>query len=94
MRLEIIPGENKQPTRGIFEFIGKQINLHHENCKYFASLFGMLGVRVTDFIYSPTDYYCRMDLLETKLLFKKELVKNKRLKLLKEQFPELEQKKY
>lgn len=84
MRLEIIPGENKQPTRGVLEFIGKQRNLHFENCKYFAAIFGMLGSRVTDFIYSPVDYYCRMDLIETELLYKKELVKKERIKLLKE----------
>jgi len=84
MRLEIIPSENQQPTRGVLEFIGKQRNLHFENCKYFAAIFGMLGSRVTDFIYSPVDYYCRMDLIETDLLHKKELVKKERIKLLKE----------
>ncbi len=83
MRLEIFPGKNKQPTRGVLEFIGKQRNLHYENCKYFAAIFGMLGVRLTDFIYSPVDFYCRLDLIETDLLFKKELVKKERLKLLK-----------
>jgi hypothetical protein len=44
----------------------------------------MLGIRLTDFIYSPRDYYCRLDLIETDLLFKKELIKKERLKLLKE----------
>ncbi len=44
----------------------------------------MLGIKITDIIYSPIEYYCRMDLLETDLLFKKELVKKERLKLLKE----------
>ena len=84
MRLEIIPGESNQPTRGVLEFIGKQRNLHYENCKFFAAIFGMLGIRVTDFIYSSVGYYCRLDLVETDLLFKKELVKKERLKLLKE----------
>ncbi len=84
MRLDIILGENNQPIRGILEFIGKQRNLHFENCKYFAAIFGMLGARVIDFIYSPVDYYCRFDLVETELLFKKELVKKERQKLLKE----------
>ena len=84
MRLDIIPGESKQPTRAVLEFIGKQRNLHYENCKFFAAIFGMLGIRVTDFIYSAAGYYCRLDLIETELLFKKELVKKDRLKLLKE----------
>jgi len=84
MSLEIILGENKHPTRGVLEFIGKQKNLHFENCKYFAAIFGMLGIRITDFIYEPDNYYCRLDLIETELLFKKELIKKERIKLLKE----------
>ena len=72
MRLELFPGKNKQPARGILEFIGKFKNLHFENCKFFAAVFGILGARLTDFFYSPTDYYCRLDLIETDLLFKKE----------------------
>jgi hypothetical protein len=84
MRLEILLGEGDQPTRGVLEFIGKQRNLHYENCKFFAAIFGMLGIRVTDFTYSSQDYYCRLDVIETELLFKKELVKKERLKLLKE----------
>ncbi|MFX1302746.1 MAG: hypothetical protein ACFFC1_09350 [Promethearchaeota archaeon] len=83
-RLEIIPDENYGPARGVLEFIGMHRNLHYENCKFFAAVLGMLGVKVTDFIYSPTDYYCRLDLLETDLLFKKELAKKERLKILKE----------
>lgn len=83
-RLEIIPDENNGPARGVLEFIGTHRNLHYENCKFFAAVLGMLGIKVTDFIYSPTDYYGRLDLLETELLFKKELAKKERLKLLKE----------
>ena len=83
-RLEIIPDEDNGPARGVLEFIGTHRNLHYENCKFFAAIFGMLGVKLTDFIYSPTDYYGRLDLLETDLLFKKELAKKERLKLLKE----------
>ena len=84
MRLEIFPGKDKQPGKGSLEFIGKFKNLHFENCKFFAAVFGILGVKVTDFIYSQEDYYCRLELLETELLFKKELAKKERLKLLKE----------
>ena len=84
MRLEVTPGEKNQSIQGVLEFIGKQRNLHFENIKYFAAIFGMLGARITEFIYSPTDYYCRLDLVETELLFKKELAKKERIKLLKE----------
>ncbi|MFX1390785.1 MAG: hypothetical protein ACFE9Z_12035 [Promethearchaeota archaeon] len=84
MRLELYPSESKEPARGTLEFIGKFKNLHFENCKFFAAVFGVIGARVTDFIYSPADYYCRLELIETDLLFKKELAKKERLKLIQE----------
>ncbi|MFX1457349.1 MAG: hypothetical protein ACFFDB_18440 [Promethearchaeota archaeon] len=85
MKLELFLSKNKEPARGILEVIGKYKNLHFENCKFFAAIFGILGVRVTDFIYSPDEYYCRLELLETDLLFNRtELVMNERLKLIEE----------
>ncbi|MFW9894545.1 MAG: hypothetical protein ACFFD7_01930 [Candidatus Thorarchaeota archaeon] len=85
MKLELFLSKNKEPAKGILEVIGKYKNLHFENCKFFAAIFGILGVRVTDFIYSPDEYYCRLELLETDLLFNRtELAKNERLKLIKE----------
>ena len=83
MRLEIFPGKDRELTRATLEFVGKYKNLHFENSKFFAAVFGILGVRVTDFIYSPDEYYCRLDLLETNLLFNREdLAKKERLKLI------------
>ncbi|MFW9821793.1 MAG: hypothetical protein ACFFE4_02595 [Candidatus Thorarchaeota archaeon] len=85
MRLELFQSKKKEPARGVLEFIGKYKNLHFENCKFFAAVFGILGVRVTDFIYSPDEYYCRLELLETDLLFNRtDLAKNERLKLIEE----------
>ena len=84
MRLELSSGKAKDPVRGTLEFIGKYKNLHFENCKFFAAVFGILGARVTDFIYSSDDYYCRLELLETDLMFNENLAKKKRLKLLEE----------
>jgi hypothetical protein len=85
MRLELTLGKNDEPTRGTLEFIGKYKNLHFENCKFFAAVFGILGGRVIDFIYSPDDYYCRMEILETDLMFNREdLAKKERLKLIEE----------
>lgn len=83
-RLEITPDEKKGPARGVLEFIGTHRNLHFENCKFMAAIFGMLGVKVTDFIYSQEDYYGRLDLIETDLLFGRELAKRERVKLIKE----------
>jgi len=85
MRLELSTGKNNTPTRGTLEFIGKYRNLHFENCKFFAAILAILGVRITDFIYSPDDYYCRFELIETDLLFnKEELARKERLKLIEE----------
>ncbi|KKK46198.1 hypothetical protein LCGC14_0544090 [marine sediment metagenome] len=85
MRLELTPSKKREPTKGTLEFIGKYRNLHFENCKFFAAVFGILGARVTDIIYSPDDYYCRLELLETDLMFNREnLAKKERLKLLEE----------
>ncbi|MFW9879905.1 MAG: hypothetical protein ACFFG0_43075 [Candidatus Thorarchaeota archaeon] len=82
--MELIVDENNGPARGVLEFIGTNRNLHYENCKFFAGILGFLGVRVTDFIYSPEDYYGRLDLIETDLLFRKDLAKKERLSLLED----------
>jgi len=81
--LELSLGKNREPAKGTFEFFAKYENIHFENCKFFAAVFGMLGVRVLDFIYSPNDYYCRMELIETNLLFEK--VEQEREKLPKKE---------
>lgn len=82
LTLEIFTNENEKYAKGIFVFVGKQRNLHFENCKFFAAIFGILGVRVTEFTYSSKDYYCRFDLIETDLLFREDLAKKERIKLL------------
>jgi hypothetical protein len=84
MTLEILTYKNEKYAKGIFVFVGKQRNLHFENCKFFAAMFGILGVRVTDFMYSSKDFYCRFDLVETDLLFREDLAKKERIKLLNE----------
>ena len=84
MKIELILDKDGGYAKGIFEFIGRYKNLHFENIKFVAAIFGVLGVKVTDFIYSSNNYYCRLDLLATDLLFRKELAKNERLKLLEE----------
>ena len=71
-RLELSIGKNNEPVRGTLEFVAKYKNIHFINCKFFAAVFGILGIRVTDFIYSPDDYYCRMEFIETDLLFNRD----------------------
>jgi len=84
MRLELYPGKNNEPGGGTLEFIGKYKNLHFENSKFFAAVFGILGARITDFFYSPDDLYCRIEVLETNLVHNDDLAKKERLKLIEE----------
>jgi len=84
MSLEIFPDEKRNLATATLEFIGKQRNLHFENCKFFAAVFGILGVKITDFIYSEKDFYCRIDFIETDLLFREGLDRKERVELLKE----------
>lgn len=84
LRLEIFPDKKQNVATATLESTGKQRNLHFENCKFFAAVFGILGVKITDFIYSPKDFYCRLDFIETDLLFRKDLARKERMELIKE----------
>lgn len=84
LKLEVFPERDKGFGKGYLEFIGKQRNLHFENCKFFAGICGLLGLKVTDFHYSSKDFYGRLDLIETSLAFREELAKKERIKLLQE----------
>jgi hypothetical protein len=84
MRLEIFPDKRQNLARATMEFVGKQRNLHYENCKFFAAVFGILGVKITDFIYNSKDMYCRIDFIETDLLFRKDLARKERMALILE----------
>ena len=84
IKVELSLDKNGRFASGIFEFIGRYKNIHFENIKFMAAILGIFGIRVVDFTYSSDDYYCRLDILTTHLLFNKELAKKERLKLLEE----------
>jgi hypothetical protein len=84
LKLEVLPNRKEKYAKGYLEFIGKQRNLHFENCKFFAGVCGMLGAKVTDFHYSSKDFYGRLDLIGTPLAFREELAKKERIKLIQE----------
>jgi len=75
--------DSKYPSV-IFEYSAEKgyKNLHFENCKFNAAGFGLLGAKLTDFIYSDEDIYARYDLNLTELFFKKELALKERTKLI------------
>ncbi|MCK4369535.1 MAG: hypothetical protein KAW03_00580 [Candidatus Lokiarchaeota archaeon] len=80
--LDLFTGKTRKDLTGVFEYAGLYKNLCFETCKYSAALFGILGAKITDFVYSDKDNYCRLDLKATDLLFTKDLVKKERIKLL------------
>jgi hypothetical protein len=87
--LDLFTGKTKTDLSGIFEFSGFYRNLSFENCKYVAAIFGLLGVRITNYIHSEKDNYFRFDLKATELFFQKELVRSERIKLMNENVAQL-----
>ncbi|MFX1481145.1 MAG: hypothetical protein ACFFCI_23950 [Promethearchaeota archaeon] len=80
--LDLFTGKSETDLTGIFEFSGFYQNLSFENCKYTAAIFGLLGVKVTNCLYSEKDNYCRFDLEATELFYRKELLRTERIKLI------------
>ncbi|MFX1310255.1 MAG: hypothetical protein ACFE8C_11195, partial [Promethearchaeota archaeon] len=81
-RLDLFTGKGRRDLTGIFEHAGLYKNLCFENYKYSAALFGLLGSKITDFLYSRKNNYCRFDLKATDLFYKKDLAKQDRIKLM------------
>ncbi|MFW9879405.1 MAG: hypothetical protein ACFFG0_40530, partial [Candidatus Thorarchaeota archaeon] len=65
VNLDIFTGKDGKGLSGIFEYSGLYKNLTFENCKHNAALFGLLGVKITNFLYSDKDNYFRFDLEST-----------------------------
>jgi len=80
--IDIFSGKSKLEMLGVLEYDGKYKNLTYENCKFFALILGLLGIEVTDFLYSDTEFYCRLDLKTTNLFFSKDLAIEERKKLI------------
>ncbi|MFW9947006.1 MAG: hypothetical protein ACFFDX_09290 [Candidatus Odinarchaeota archaeon] len=80
-RLELITKGDSRSPKAIFEFIGNYKNLFWENCKLNAAVFGIIGAKITEVIYSDKDLYCRFNLDSTDLIFRKDLAKKERIKL-------------
>jgi len=82
VNLDLFTGKTGKDLSGVFEYAGLYKNLTFENCKYNAALFGFLGVKITDFLYSDKDNYFRFDLKTTDLFYRKDLAKKERIKLI------------
>ena len=81
-RLDLFSGKGEKNLIAIFEQVGLYKNLSFENFKFTAALFGLLGAKITNFLYSRKNIYCRFDLKITDLFYRKELLKRERIKLM------------
>jgi len=81
IRLDLFTGGSARDLTGIFEYVGIYKNLCFETCKNTAAIFGLLGVKITESLYSEKDLYCRFDLQATDLFFRGELAKKEIIKL-------------
>lgn len=80
--LDLFAGKSRKKLTGIFEYAGYYKNLCFETCKYTVAFFGLLGVKLIDFLYSEKEIYYRLDLETTDLFYRKELAKQERIKLM------------
>ncbi|UCD01338.1 MAG: hypothetical protein JSV23_10745 [Promethearchaeota archaeon] len=81
-RLDLFTGKGIKDLSGIFEHAGLYENLCYENYKFSAAFFGLLGTKITNFLYSRKEDYCRFDLKATDLFFIKDLAKKERINLM------------
>ncbi len=82
VNLDLFTGKTGKDLSGVFEYTGIYKNLTFENCKYNGALFGLLGVKITNFLYSDKNNYFRFDLKTTDLFYRRDLAKKERIKLI------------
>ena len=81
-KIDLFTGKSRTDLSGVFEYAGIYKNLCLEVCKYTASFFGILGIKITNVVCSEKDIYYRFDLKATDLFFRDELAKSERIKLM------------
>jgi len=83
VNLDLFSENDSKYHKGVYEFVGIYKNLHYENCKWNAAIFGVLGIKISDIIYSEKELYCRFNVKATDLFYTQELMKKERIKLVK-----------
>ncbi|MCK4779320.1 MAG: hypothetical protein KAT57_03995 [Candidatus Lokiarchaeota archaeon] len=81
-KIDLFTGKSRTDLSGVFEYAGIYKNLCLEFCKYTASFFGILGIKITNVVCSEKDIYYRFDLKATDLFFRDDLAKSERIKLM------------
>ncbi|TXT60399.1 MAG: hypothetical protein BAJALOKI2v1_110059 [Promethearchaeota archaeon] len=67
---------------GHLDYEGIYPNLHFENCKIIAGILGILGLKMTNFIFSKKEIYARFEFIATELYFEDKIVLEKRKQLI------------
>ncbi len=70
------------PSKFKLEYIGTYQNLHFENCKMIAAIYGYVGLKITDCLYNEKSKYCRYYFEDTDLAYQSEIATSERLKLI------------
>ncbi|MFX0072891.1 MAG: hypothetical protein ACFFAO_17580 [Candidatus Hermodarchaeota archaeon] len=84
LKIDFFKEKGGKYFNAILEYIGIYKNLHYENCKAMAGIFGYLGFKLESFMFSENDLYTRFDFKETDLFTSKEFAKKKRMELLEQ----------
>ncbi len=80
--LDLFTRKGSKVLKGVYEYVGIYKNFFFEFCKHSAALFGILGIKITKFLFSEKDFYYRFDLESTDLFFREDLAKQERIKLI------------
>ncbi|MBD3197138.1 MAG: hypothetical protein GF317_18935, partial [Candidatus Lokiarchaeota archaeon] len=86
LNLEITNKSKEHEFKGYLEFIGYYKNLHYENIKVIAGIMGIIGLKAKSMIFSEKELYSRIDFISTELYYNKEIVFERRIELIKENF--------
>ncbi len=81
-KLDLFTGKGSENLTGVFEYTGLYKELSFENIKLSAAVFGLLGVKITNLMYSRKNNYCRFSVKTTDLTYRKELAKRERIKVI------------
>jgi len=84
LSFELISHKDSKYPRFRIEAISVYKNIIYENIKFFSAIFGLLGIKITDFTYSRKNSYYRMEAEAIDLFFEEKFVRDKLFKLLDE----------
>ncbi len=76
--------ERGKPSKFILEYSGLQKNLHFENCKMIASIYGFAGFKIKECLYSDKSLYCRYVLEDSDLVYSDDIAQKQRIQIVRD----------